>query len=304
VEEFLELGLTMFNRILKNNPCHEPAGPKGGQFCSGDSKGAGGSLSNPPMGKFAKTAATLFAAVMLAVNEKTFDSRSAPDVIKQPVTTKEAMYKKASEALPLYEKFMGDVATILDATVSHDLMKSLDDVDSGIKGPMVVIAPLKTEESFMRKVMGENNGAFDSVGDLVRGMVMVDTIAELPQVIDALKSSGAVFARPVKNRFEKPTPSGYRDIMMNITLPNGHIAEVQINTKAMVSAKERLGHPLYVQERAIPAAAKMAGRAITPEENVRIAELQKQQNDIYIRAFQQSLGLVVKRERYKIQWIY
>jgi len=293
----------MFRKILKSNPCHEPSGsPKGGQFCSGDGKG-GGSVSNPSMGKFAKTAATIFAAVMLAVNEKTFDSRSAPETIKQAADTKEEMYKKGSEALPLYEKFMGDVAKILDASVSHDLFKSLDDVDAGIKGPVVVIAPLKTEASFMRKVMGENDGKFDSVGDLVRGMVMVDTIAELPQVIDALKSSGAVFARPVKNRFEKPTPSGYRDIMMNITLPNGHIAEVQINTKPMVSAKERLGHPLYEKERAINATAKMEGRDLTSEERSTIRVLQDQQAEIYDTAFKKSLGVVVKRERYRRQWM-
>jgi hypothetical protein len=292
----------MFKQVLKYNKCHNPAGAKGGQFCSGDSKGAGGSLSNPPMGKFAKTAATIFAAVMLAVNEKTFDSRSAPETIKQSAASKEEMYKKGSEALPLYEKFMGDVAKILDATVSYDLMQSLDDAEAGIKGPVVVIAPLKTEESFMRKVVKENDGKFDSVGDLVRGMVMVDTIAELPQVLDALKASGAVFARPVKNRFEKPTPSGYRDIMMNITLPNGHIAEVQVNTKEMVIAKERKGHPLYAIERELVGQIDFEKRQPTPEEAKRIKELQSAQNEVYRAAFERSLG-IRKSERVKKAWL-
>jgi hypothetical protein len=291
----------MFRKILKSNPCHEPSGsPKGGQFCSGDGKG-GGSVSNPSMGKFAKTAATIFAAVMIAVNEKVFDPK-LPEQVTQEATTKEDMYKKASEALPLYEKFMGNVAKILDATVSHDLMRSLDDAESGIKGPVVVIAPLKEESSFMRKVVKENNGVFASVLDLVRGMVMVDTIAEIPQVIDALKASGAVFARPVKNRFEKPTPSGYRDIMMNIKLPNGHIAEIQVNTKDMVVAKERKGHPLYAVERELTGQIGVEKRQPTPEEARRIKELQDAQNEVYKTAFERSLG-IRKSERVKKAWL-
>lgn len=292
----------MFKQVLKYNKCHNPAGAKGGQFCSGDNKESGGEVSSPPMGKFAKTVATVFAAVMLAVNEKTFDSRSLPEQVNQSATTKEDMYKKASEALPLYEKFMGDVAKTLDATVSHNLFQALDDADAGIKGPVVVIAPLKEETSFMRKVVKENNGVFASVLDLVRGMVMVDTIAEIPQVIDALQSAGAVFARPVKNRFEKPTPSGYRDIMMNITLPNGHIAEVQINTKAMVSAKERVGHPLYAQERELVGQINVEKRKPTKEEANRIKQLQEAQNEVYLNAFEKSLG-VKKSERDKVRWL-
>lgn len=49
----------------------------------------------------------------------------------------------------------------------------------------------------------------------------------------------------IKNNFAIPSPVGYSDINMNIRLPNGTIAEVQLNTMANVVAKENYGHALF-----------------------------------------------------------
>jgi hypothetical protein len=251
---------------------------------------------------FPKTLISAVAGAMLAISQEVSPSNTVPDRIKQPVSTKESLYSQAQEALPLYEKFMGAVSKDVDGAVYTDFFKALDDADAGIKGPMVVIAPIKSEASFMRKVMGENGGVFDSVGDLVRGMVMVDTLAEIPQVIAALKKEGAVFARPVKDRINKPTPAGYRDVMMNIVLPNGHIAEVQVNTKAMVSAKEREGHKLYEQERDIKASATMEKRDLSDSEKDIIDRLRVAQKEVYTRAWEKSIG-IRKSERARRKWV-
>ena len=49
----------------------------------------------------------------------------------------------------------------------------------------------------------------------------------------------------IKNNFAKPSPVGYSDINMNIRLPNGTVAEIQLNTMANMVAKENYGHALY-----------------------------------------------------------
>jgi hypothetical protein len=55
----------------------------------------------------------------------------------------------------------------------------------------------------------------------------------------------------VKNNFAKPNDLGYSDINMNIRLPNGTIAEIQLNTTANLVAKERYGHSLYEVHRSL-----------------------------------------------------
>jgi len=49
----------------------------------------------------------------------------------------------------------------------------------------------------------------------------------------------------IKNNFAKPSKLGYSDINMNIRLPNGTIAEIQLNTTANLVAKERYGHSMF-----------------------------------------------------------
>ena len=55
----------------------------------------------------------------------------------------------------------------------------------------------------------------------------------------------------IKNNFAKPSPVGYSDINMNIRLPNGTVAEIQLNTMANMVAKENYGHALYEVWRSI-----------------------------------------------------
>ncbi len=55
----------------------------------------------------------------------------------------------------------------------------------------------------------------------------------------------------IKNNFGKPSDVGYSDINMNIRLPNGTIAEIQLNTMANMVAKENYGHTLYEVYRSI-----------------------------------------------------
>jgi len=55
----------------------------------------------------------------------------------------------------------------------------------------------------------------------------------------------------IKNNFAKPSPVGYSDINMNIRLPNGTVAEIQLNTTANMVAKNVYGHSLYEVYRSV-----------------------------------------------------
>merc|ERR1712216_43188 len=48
----------------------------------------------------------------------------------------------------------------------------------------------------------------------------------------------------VKNRFVEPAPFGYRDILLNVRLANGHIAEIQFGFDSLMLLKEWM-HPNY-----------------------------------------------------------
>ena len=69
------------------------------------------------------------------------------------------------------------------------------------------------------------------------------TIADVSKMLVAFDRDRRI-AR-IKNNFADPTNLGYSDINMNVRLPNGTIAEIQLNTTANLVAKERYGHSLY-----------------------------------------------------------
>jgi len=81
---------------------------------------------------------------------------------------------------------------------------------------------------------------------------------------------------------------GYRDIMMNLRMKNGHIVEVQIHLKAILDVKSGPGHALYERIRTIDAQAKHENRRLTPEEMAErqnlVAEMTILYDDAYAKA--------------------
>ena len=73
--------------------------------------------------------------------------------------------------------------------------------------------------------------------------------------------------RRLKNKFANPTPLGYRDVNSNIRLQLGddrkHLAEVQLNLRRVVEAKE-IAHDQYeVIRKALPAMCE--GTSVNPD---------------------------------------
>ena len=82
----------------------------------------------------------------------------------------------------------------------------------------------------------------------------------------------------LKNRFNSPTPSGYRDILANVRVKeaDGHVAEIQLTTEAMYQAKEGLGHKIYEVQRELDDITARTGNAEAKSLGVEFGKISKQ----------------------------
>lgn len=131
---------------------------------------------------------------------------------------------------------------------------------TGALGQM--LAGIKQLDRAIPKLVYEETFNIAGIKDLLRSTIVVPTYADAQKVIDAIEERFTVLR--VKNLTDAPVESphivsvkalpesGYRNVLINVSMPNGTVAEIQINTPAMLSAKAREGHALYEVERDLP----------------------------------------------------
>jgi hypothetical protein len=164
------------------------------------------------------------------------------------------------------------------------------DPDYDKPGPIIIIGPVKKKERAQAKADVDADGDWGVLGDLVRASVGVDSFEEIDSVLDKLRDSGLKIARPPKDRFKNPTPGGYRDLMLNVEFPNGHIGELQLHVKPMLKAKET-GHDLYDVVRKIEEAAIQEGRdTLTDDEWDTIDKANRDMKALYDKAWKSAGG--------------
>ena len=114
-------------------------------------------------------------------------------------------------------------------------------------GAKTKIAPLKRLSRILEKILfdAENAGSCEKICDVVRAMMKVTSMAQVAKIAMAFLESDSVVIVRIKDRFvEKPSPGGWRDLMINFYLksdPNRHICEVQVVLDKMLVARENLG---------------------------------------------------------------
>ncbi len=124
-----------------------------------------------------------------------------------------------------------------------------------------LIAPIKTMDSAVRKVVGEYQGDASKVADLLRATVVVERYDDAAAVIKALSKQfdvvniknkaaadlsniGTDLLAKTKNQ-DRAVFGGYADVSVIIRDGSGVLAEVQINIPAMLAIKDAEGHRLY-----------------------------------------------------------
>jgi uncharacterized protein len=176
--------------------------------------------------------------------------------------------------------------------IRGDKGQNIEDKDLHVPGPIVAIGPMKSEKRAQDKVTKdyrdkEGKEHWERVGDLVRSSIAVDSAKDIPGIVDRLRDKGIEIVRG-KDRIANPGESGYRDLMMNVKYPSGHVGEIQVHVKSMLAAKSGPGHDLYTQIQGIERAAD--GRKLTPDERTRVDYLNAQSRAVYEPAWHSARG--------------
>jgi hypothetical protein len=144
-------------------------------------------------------------------------------------------YEKAKAIKPLFEEKLKKVAESVGGVLRIGGIKKV--------GRAAEKLTLETKNGLLGKPDGKD------IMDLLRATIVVPTVDQVPVAIENI---GAEFknVQRIKDRFKNPTPNGYRDVLMNVKLPNQLFAEVQINIPEMIVAKHT-GHKIYKMSRSL-----------------------------------------------------
>lgn len=204
----------------------------------------------------------------------------------QPVNDEDGLYEMAAPALDALKEWLNKGKGICSQLGYDTMGKAPENVapDEWDKSSgMLFIAPLKGRDRAKEKVDDAYNGDWNRLLDVVRCTIAVDKHEDLTNVLAKLKQSGLKLSRKPKDRFNKPTKCGYRDVLMNVVMPNGCIGEVQLNIKSMLKAKND-GHAFYETERSI--LPKIEKGTASDEDRAKVQEAQKSMSDLYNSAWQ------------------
>ena len=221
---------------------------------------------------------------MLASSFMTKQEMALPEDAYQPVNTQEELFKSAEEAEEQMRVWLEEVSKKLALHHFHQVVYGMPKVDFEGEGPILITGPLKGIERSQEKVMGDYKGDWSKLLDVVRAAIAVDRVDEIGKVLSVLRESGMRLARRPKDRFQTPDETGFRDIHLNIVLPNGHIGEIQIHLKSMLKTREEV-HKYYEELREIDAEKEIEGREnYTPEEQITVDEIGKVLSQKYVEA--------------------
>lgn len=147
----------------------------------------------------------------------------------QPVDTLDALYESGKAVLPIFKEILEDAAEELGPGVTVKFPP-----------PPYVLkgrgrAAKKAMDSYSKRVPGP---AISWLFDIVRASLVCVSGSLIQEIVNRLVSDPRVLCVPKwKNRFAKPTPAGFRDVMLNLQLQatDGcvHTCELQIHLKAV-----------------------------------------------------------------------
>lgn len=158
--------------------------------------------------------------------------------------------KAESMLLPLVKRAK-DVKPAFDQKIINIAKRS------GSIGQM--LAPIKSMNRAIEKLVTDENFDVSGMKDMLRSTIVVNSYADAQAVMTEIEKEftltrdpknrtgqGDITARGKVIAAEDPAMyGGYTDVLMNVTMPNGVVAEIQINVPEMLSAKGDQGHKLY-----------------------------------------------------------
>ena len=172
-------------------------------------------------------------------NKKYNEERSSLDKNNAPndpkprqagITSIQELRDKAAEHIDELREWVNSIAEKYEARVIE--RKVSDD------NPL----PLKREERIQEKLDAGDH--ITEILDVMGMTIAVKDFKNLVEIAAELRERNDVLR--VKDRFKPIDKFGYKDILINVQLSDGMIAEVQINTEQMIDAKSKYGgHKIY-----------------------------------------------------------
>lgn len=189
--------------------------------------------------------------------------------LKQTSNDLDELYRQAAQAQPA-------LSAVTQKAADH------------FGGEALIPKTLKARERSLEKIAADYGGDASRITDIARSSVIFETESQVLQALDMLQDDMNVIR--IKNRFQSPV-NGYRDVLLNILMPNGHIVEMQLHLRSILEVKYKFGDNIYQEIRSIEADAEQEQRDLTPSEAKRIQELSSEAKRLYDRAFEQSKTL-------------
>ncbi|WP_162846413.1 hypothetical protein [Flavobacterium dankookense] len=135
---------------------------------------------------------------------------------------------------------------------------------------------LKSRERALEKIDSDYFGDASRLVDIAGSKVVYETVDDLYIALNKFNKEYKILK--IKDRIQQPL-NGYRDILMNIEMKNGHIVEFRLHLKEMDEVAEGIGHKLYEERRNLEAI--YTRRELTIQEQITINKLKKQEKILY-----------------------
>ena len=169
------------------------------------------------------------------------------------------------------------------AIADQKLRAIVEMIAAATNGESMYPPGLKGRERSMEKIAADYGGDPSQLLDVSRASIVFDSMEDIQKAREMLGDQIEIVRE--KNRFEKPAPGGYRDMMLNVKVDPGHVCEIQLHSKQVLEVKNGEGHEIYEEMRSIEGGAKKNNRPLTKAEKERVQELSTRSEKVYGDAF-------------------
>lgn len=143
------------------------------------------------------------------------------------------------------------------------------------------IGDIKSPKRALEKIVGDYNGDASKIGDLVRGRIVADTPEQIQTIREYIaEHSNEIGIEKMKDRFAKPSDTGFRDINAKIGLSDGVSAEFRVEHRDVMEAADHTHKP-YERVQEIERKADIEGRPMTADERLERQQILDDVRDIH-----------------------
>lgn len=143
----------------------------------------------------------------------------------------------------------------------NDVAREIAEDTGGAPG----FRPGPKEKGRVLDKIAENDGDVSKFTDMAGAKIQFDRLQGLFDAFGRLSEDDRIQIVRCKDRFAKPQGSGYRDVLMNVRMSNGHVAELRLHLRG-IDEVAKYEHALYEVRRDLEALANDQERAFTAEE--------------------------------------